>query len=103
MPWSVTYVEAASGFDWLNAASTLLGVILGAGLTYLVTSRSEAKRTKEQQLGQAYSLLFTVQKMSDDLLKLQRLISESRAEAAKQDLQGPLWQIIDQVVGYSDS
>lgn len=52
---------------------------------------------------EAYSLLFTVQKMSDDLLKLQRLISESKAEAAKHGVEGPLWQIIDQVVGYSDN
>jgi hypothetical protein len=101
MPWNVIVVEASRGFDWFGAVSTLLGVLLGAALTYFVTRRIEASRTKEQQLGHAYSLLFTVQKMSDDLVKLERLIAEIKAEAKREGVEGPLWTILDDVVGYS--
>lgn len=77
-------------------------MVLGAGLTYFVTNRLEARRLKEQQLGQAYSLFFAVQKMFDDLVKLLRHIAEAKAQAKAEGFSGPLWAILDDVVGYSE-
>jgi hypothetical protein len=103
MPWNITIVERAAGFDWLSAASPLIGVILGAALTYFVTNRFEERRLREQQLGQAYSMFFVVQKMFDDLVKLLRHIAETKAQAEAEGFKGPLWTILDDVVGYSDT
>lgn len=101
LPPDVFNIQTANSFDWLSAASALIAVILGAVLTYFVTNRFETKRAKEQQLGQAYSLLFAVQKMSDDLVKLQQTIVETREKAKAAAVEGPLWALMDDVVGYS--
>jgi hypothetical protein len=101
LPPDVFNIQTANSFDWLSAASALIAVILGSVLTYFVTNRFETKRAKEQQLGQAYSLLFSVHKMSDDLVKLQQIIVETREKAKAAAVEGPLWALMDDVVGYS--
>lgn len=101
--WNVINVQSGGGFDWASAANSLLGVLIGAALTYLITRSFERGRIKDLQLGQAYSLVFAIQKMTDDLLKLDQSIKRARAEAKDAGFEGPLWTILDDVVGFSDS
>jgi hypothetical protein len=39
--------------------------------------------------------------MSDDLVKLQQIIVETREKAKAAAVEGPLWALMDDVVGYS--
>ena len=88
--------------DWINPVSTLLAVLVGAGLSYWSTTYLDRRKDKDIRLGQAYALMFQVQSMTDDLVKLARQIALARQSAPQEAAGVPLWMILDDIVGYTE-
>ncbi|MFL6724818.1 MAG: hypothetical protein ACJ8E3_08180 [Sphingomicrobium sp.] len=95
-------VEAAPAFEWLNAWIGLAGVLLGGLLTYLVTYQFERRRTKNERLGRAYSLMFAIIKLSDDLTKMEQDVQSGIAKAEAAGVHGELWAKMPINIGHSD-
>jgi hypothetical protein len=90
-------------FDWLNPASTLMAVLVGAALTYFSTHIFERRRINEERLARAYGIIFAVHKMTNDLIKLNDHLAQCIGEATQAGISGPTWTKISDIIGFSDS
>jgi hypothetical protein len=98
---STTFIVANTpSVDWVTAASGLLGVILGAALSYFVTYRFERRRTRDDRLAKSFSLVFAVMKIADDLTKMERDVCAALEAAKAQG--GDVWTKLRPGIGYSE-
>jgi len=95
-------VESAQSIDWVTASSGLLGVVLGAGLSYFVTYRFERRRVHDDRLTKSFSLVFAVMKIADDLTKMEGDVQAALAKALAQGVEGEVWTKLTFGVGYSE-
>lgn len=94
-------VEAQQGFDLLNAGAGLVGVVLGAALTYFVTYQFERRRAHDERLGRSYGLLFAVLRIADELTKME-IDLRAAIERAKTMGTTELWTVMTSSIGYSE-
>ena len=98
-----TFIVAnAPSVDWITAGSSMLGVILGAGLSYFVTWQFEHRRIRDDRLAKSYSLIFALMKIADDLTKIESDIHAALAKAKLQGVEGDVWTKLTFGVGYSE-
>lgn len=93
-------VGSATNVDWLTAATGLLGVLLGAALSYFVTYQFERRRTRDDRLAKSYSLVFAIMKIAEDLTKMEDDVRTSLRKAKAQGVEGELWTKLTFAVGY---
>lgn len=95
-------IEGGQDLGWLDAASGLLGVILGAGLTYFITYQFERRRVRQERLGRSYNLFFAVLKIADDLCKMELDLKAGLARAEAAGIKGEVWTKLTSSIGFSD-
>jgi hypothetical protein len=98
----MSVLEQAKELDWVNAGSGLLGVFLGAALTYIATYQFERRRDHKAQRGSAYNLLFAVLRIADDLTKMELDLRNAIAKAEMTGAQGEIWTTMTSSIGYAD-
>lgn len=96
------HIASAPNVDWVTAATGLIGVVLGAALSYFVTYQFERRRTRAQQLAKSFSLMFAVMKIADDLTKMEGEIRAAVAKADAAGVRGEVWTKLTISVGYSE-
>lgn len=87
----------------IGYANSLLLLLLGAGLTFLTQFLFERKKEREQNRRAAWSLLHSVQAMTEALIGLDQVRAESIVIAeAKGRAHLSLWQNWQEKIGFGD-
>jgi hypothetical protein len=102
VPDTFIIVGGLQSVDWLTLGSGIVGVVLGAALSYFVTYQFERRRLQNERLARSYSLVFAVQKITDDLTKMERDIRAGIATAKAAGVEGEVWTKLRFGVGYSE-
>ena len=80
--------------DWLNPIATLVAVFLASIFSYLIASYLERRKERAAKMALAYALVFTIQGMTDDLVKLARCVRKTR-DSVGGDMRGAsLWRYL---------
>lgn len=96
-------IQFVTNNDWFDPVITVVSVLVGAGLAYFTTNRFEQKKLKQEQLATAYSIIFKVQKMLDDLLKIEMHLDETKKEASAAGVEGSPWSTMTDIIGFTNS
>ncbi len=84
----------------MNPLISLIAVFLGAMFAWVTSFYFETKRQKQRDLAVAYSLMFKVQILADEIWKLDLHLKEAIAQAERAGLNGPLWSKLPDIVGF---
>jgi hypothetical protein len=96
------YVEAKDTFDWLGTATTLLSVVLGAGLAYGATRVSELRKERNERVARATLLFLKFRNVVDGIFKIDRQLRAGMANAAAAGVNGPPWTQFEEISSVGD-
>lgn len=86
---------------WLQPLVTLCSVLLGALLAYFSVRAAEARKTRSEKLGHAYALMFSIQRIAEEMLQLIEVLRNLSRERTAEILSGvKLWQIMPMLFGW---
>ena len=88
---------------WVSPLVNFLAVVLGGLLTWATTRHFEQKRQRNQDHALAYALVFKIQSLTDEIWKIDREIKNAIKRAAAENFHGPLWAILDEIIGLDES
>jgi hypothetical protein len=96
------YVETKDAFDWLNALTTIMSVILGAALAYGATNLLESRKHRNERIAKATLLSLKFRNIADGIFKIDRQLREGMAKAAAANVQGPAWATFEEISAIGD-
>jgi hypothetical protein len=96
------YVEAKDSFDWFNALTTVLSVVLGAALAYSATRASERRKERNERIARATLLSLKFGNIADGIFRLDRQLGEGMQKAAAAGVTGPPWTQFEQISAIGD-
>ena len=96
------YIGTTDAFDWLGALTTVLSVILGAGLAYAATNLFERRKQRSERIAKATLLALKFLNVVDGILKIDRQLREGMQHAAAAGVQGPAWSQFEEISAIGD-
>lgn len=96
------YVEAKDAADWLNSATTLLSVILGAALAYGATRVSELRKESSEKVARATLLFLKFRNVVDGIFKIDRQLRAGMDHAVAAGVNGPPWTQFEEISAIGD-
>lgn len=93
----------AEQFSWIEPAVSVGAVLLGAALAWGTSYYFENKRLKQAKKGIAYSLVFKVLLLADEVWKLNREISSAMGRPEDGDAKSPLWTRLQDVIRFDEN
>lgn len=96
------YVETKDAFEWFNALTTFLSVILGAVLAYGATRVSERRKESRERIARATLLTLKFRNIVDGIFRIDRQLSRGRQNAAAAGVSGPAWMQFEEISGIGD-
>ena len=86
-----------------NPVTNLVALLIGAALIYYVTWNFEKRREKREQKAQAFALIFSLQRICNDLMQLTNVLRRISIDRAQELASGvPLWQLMPINFGWDD-
>ena len=82
----------------INLMAVFLGAMLALGTTYFF----EKRQVHQRELGVAYSLIFKIQYLVDQIVKMDNGIGLQIRNARQSGFSGGAWQIITDFVGFKE-
>ncbi len=87
-------------WGWIEPLTNFGAVLFGAGLAWVTTHLYENKREKERRLSVAFSLLFKIQSLTNEIAQFDGIVKESQAGAAADGVTGPAWTWLNSTIGF---
>lgn len=88
---------------WFNPVTNLAALLVGAALSYYVTWSFERRREKSKQKAQAFALIFSMQRICNDLMQLTNVLRDISSNRAAEIASGvPLWQLMPINFGWDE-
>ena len=89
--------------SWFNPATNFIALLIGGALTYYVTWNFERRREKREQKSHAFALIFSLQRICNDLMQLTNVLRSISNERAQELASGtPLWQFMPISFGWDE-
>lgn len=95
-------VQTKDAFDWLNALTTVLSVMLGAALAYAGTRFLERRRERSERIAKATLLALKFRNVVDGIFKIDRQLRGSIQKATAAKLEGPAWAKFEEISAIGD-
>jgi hypothetical protein len=96
------YVQTKDSFDWLSALTTVLSVVLGAGLAYAATNVLERRKRRNERIAKATLLALKFRTIVDGIFKIDRQLREGMSRAAAAEVHGPSWTQFEEISAIGD-
>ena len=88
---------------WFNSATNLIALLIGAASTYYVTWNFERRRETREQKSHAFALIFSLQRICNDLMQLTNILRGISNERAQELASGtPQWQFMPISFGWDE-
>lgn len=95
-------VQTNDAFNWLNALTTVLSVILGAALAYAGTRALERRRERLERIAIATLLVLKFRNIVDGIFRIDRQLRAGMQNAAAAGVSGPAWAQLEEISAIGD-
>lgn len=85
----------------INSLITIASVLVGGGLAFSTSWCFARRIEKDRELSVAYSLMFKVQKFTNNLMQLNQHVAETSKAASEAGVDGPAWARYADIVGFT--